>query len=183
MSTEYIPIKTEFASKGFEYKQILRDGDLAIYEQKSKNPKRTNIDYEVIRIRRHNGYKIADQSFPPSEMYPSNSQWGTFGWTCKTLEAAHRKIEWIKKHFLGQTEAEITDVAEALEAHADNADTSEIESEPVEQKTPELAEPRKPGRPRIHPKPDPNEPKRKPGRPKLVDKQQLNLFESEKDSK
>lgn len=92
-------IEKSFTSKGFEFKQILRDGDMAIYEKLAPGSKCSS--YELIHITSHNGYVIAGNKIPPSEVYPSDSQWGVYGWTYPTLQAAKaklkEKIEVIKK--------------------------------------------------------------------------------------
>ncbi len=60
--------------KGFDLHQKYRDGKFAIYEQ-SKNDLHSKW-YEAIIIESHNGYEIAGNYCPPSEMYPSPNQWG-----------------------------------------------------------------------------------------------------------
>lgn len=71
------PIPTEFSYNGFNYKQIRREGDVAVYQQiLGKNP-----SYEVIIVQKHNGYTINGVTYPPAEFYPSTNDWGTKGWT------------------------------------------------------------------------------------------------------
>lgn len=84
-------IEKSFVSKGFEFKQVLRDGDMAIYEKHAPGSKCSS--YELIHITSHNGYVIAGNKIPPSEVYPSDSQWGVHGWTYPTLKAAKAKLE------------------------------------------------------------------------------------------
>ncbi len=94
-------LETEFESKGFRYTQVRRDGDVAIYKQSRIDGALVNGShmhgshsaFEVVKIRRHNGYTLAGISFPPAEMYPSSSLWGLFGWTCVTLEEAEQKFQ------------------------------------------------------------------------------------------
>jgi len=93
-------IEKSFVSKGFEFKQVLRDGDMAIYEKHAPGSKCSS--YELIHITSHNGYVIAGNKIPPSEVYPGDSQWGTYGWTYTTLKDAKakldEKLEFIKKN-------------------------------------------------------------------------------------
>lgn len=81
--------------KGFEYKQVFRDGKFAIYEQTKDgyNFKK----YETVIIESHNGYELAGQYFPPSEMYPSTSMWGMKGFTMESYDDAIEKIKYLKK--------------------------------------------------------------------------------------
>lgn len=91
---EYKKLKEKFRSRGFDYEQECREGDLAIYKQTTPDG---TIRWETIRIRRHNGYTIAGHTFPPAEMYPPSRAWGSLGWTLMTLEDAKKKMEEIQK--------------------------------------------------------------------------------------
>lgn len=48
---------------------IGRDGDVAIYKKQLDEPDSEAYNYEVIAIKRHNGYEIAGVKMPPAEMY------------------------------------------------------------------------------------------------------------------
>ena len=87
-------LETSFTSHGFEFKQIHREADLAIY--KKWKPEHETHGFEVIRIKRHNGYTIAGNYCPPAEMYPSNEQWGVLGFTCQTKEDSYKKLDKMK---------------------------------------------------------------------------------------
>jgi hypothetical protein len=84
-------IEKSFVSKGFEFKQIVRNGDMAVYEKCAPNSKCPN--YELIHITCHNGYEIQGNKIPPSEVYPGDSQWGTHGWTYTTLQDAKENLK------------------------------------------------------------------------------------------
>lgn len=88
-------IETQFTSNGFTHKQIVREGDLAIYE-KNKTDGQYKGGYEVVRIKRHNGYTIAGVFCPPSEMYPSNSVWGVDGFTATSKQEAFSRMDKMK---------------------------------------------------------------------------------------
>lgn len=90
----YKPIKTEFRSRGFDYKQIKREGDIAVYSQTRITTGKQN--FEVILVARHKGFRVAGQEFPPAETYPTANQWGARGWTQTNLEAAEAKFERVK---------------------------------------------------------------------------------------
>ena len=86
----YKPIATEFKHGGFNYRQIAREGDVAIYEQRWRDSE--NVCYEVVRIRRHEAKTFpGGKSSPAREAYPSSAAWGDLGWTVTTLDAALRK--------------------------------------------------------------------------------------------
>jgi hypothetical protein len=81
--------------KGFDLHQKYRDGKFAIYEQSKEDIE--SKWYEAIVIESHNGYEIAGNYCPPSEMYPSPNQWGDRGFTFHTYDEAMEKIKIMKK--------------------------------------------------------------------------------------
>jgi hypothetical protein len=84
-------LEKQFTSKGFEFNQVLRKGNMAIYEK--GRAESSNKSYELIYIKSHNGYEIAGNKIPPSEIYPSDSSWGTYGWTYITFDEAKSKFD------------------------------------------------------------------------------------------
>jgi len=85
------PIPEVFNKKGFQYRQIKREGDRAIFEQKWL--KGETVRYEVVKIGRHNGYSMGGSYIEPSETYPGSSLWGISGWTCTTLDDANKRYD------------------------------------------------------------------------------------------
>ena len=83
---EYKVIPSEFKKKGFNYKQVRRDGMKAIFEQTREGTDMKN--YEVVRLGRHNGYVMGGVSIEPAETYPGSSLWGITGWTCTSIDKA-----------------------------------------------------------------------------------------------
>ena len=90
-------IKKDFVRCGFIHKQIKREGDVAIFFR--TKPEYFNGHYEVIKISRHNGYKMGTGYIEAAETYPGASLWGLQGWTYLTLEKAEEKYQEIKKRF------------------------------------------------------------------------------------
>ena len=87
----YKPIATEFNHDGFNYRQITREGDVAIYEQRWRDSE--NVCYEVVRIRRHEAKTFPDGKFSPArEAYPSSAAWGVDGFTLTDRDAAFAKL-------------------------------------------------------------------------------------------
>lgn len=84
--TNFKVIPCEFKKKGFNYKQIKREGNKAIFEQTREGTDLHN--YEVVKIGRHNGYTMGGVFIEPSETYPGSSLWGICGWTCTDLDNA-----------------------------------------------------------------------------------------------
>ena len=87
----YKSLPTRFRHGGFDYRQIYRKGDFAIYQQTWKGNKHS-AGFEVIRIRRRDGFRIGGRFVEPAEVYPNSEAWGVDGWTALNKEAAFRKL-------------------------------------------------------------------------------------------
>jgi len=85
-------LEDNFNSKGFNLSLVKREGDVAIYKKTLENSETDAHDFEVIAIKRHNGYEIAGIKMPPAEMYPSNTQWGDWAYTCTNREDADKRF-------------------------------------------------------------------------------------------
>jgi len=88
----YKPLRTRFRRDGFNYREIAREGDAAIYEQTWSGCSNPSIAYEVVRIRRHDGIEIAGNFIEPREVYPRSDAWGVDGFTFTDKEAAFAKL-------------------------------------------------------------------------------------------
>src|SRR5438067_1206729 len=88
----YRPLATEFSRNGFDYRQIARERDAAIYEQTWSGCPNPSVCYEVIHIRRREGFQIDGRSVEPAEVYPHSDAWGRDGFTCTDRDAAFAKL-------------------------------------------------------------------------------------------
>jgi hypothetical protein len=86
------PLPVQFRRGGFEYRQIAREGNAAIYEQTWSGCAEPSVCYEVIRIRRRGGFQIGDRFVEPAEVYPSSGVWGVDGFTLTDKDAAFAKL-------------------------------------------------------------------------------------------
>jgi len=86
---EYKVITNQFKKKGFNYRQLKRDGMKAIFEQ--TRPGSPVHNYEVVKLGRHNGYNMGGSHIEPSETYPGSSLWGIMGWTCTSIDDAIKR--------------------------------------------------------------------------------------------
>jgi len=82
----------QFRRDGFSYRQIARQGDAAIYEQTWNGCRNPSVSYEVIRIRRRQGFQIGGRFVEPAEIYPNSETWGVDGFTFTDKEAAFAKL-------------------------------------------------------------------------------------------
>lgn len=82
-------LEKDFKFGGFDYHQLKRHGNTAVYEQRQAG---TVVAYEVILIRIKPEQKFPNGRITPKrEAYPSNEEWGRFAWTCSTLERANQR--------------------------------------------------------------------------------------------
>ena len=88
----YKPLATRFRRDRFEYRQIARERDAAIYEQTWSGCAEPSVCYEVIRIRRRDGFQIGGRFVEPAEVYPNPDAWGVDGFTLTDRDAAFAKL-------------------------------------------------------------------------------------------
>ena len=82
----------EFRRDGFHYRQIAREGNAAIYEQTWPGCAEPSPSYEVIRIRRREGFQIGGRFVEPAEVYPNSEAWGVDGFTFTNRNKAWDKF-------------------------------------------------------------------------------------------
>lgn len=87
-------IQKAFKQKGFAFQLLKRLENVALLEKTSKGG---GVSYEVVVIRAHNGYSIAGTEVAASEFLPKDEDFGKFGWSYSTLEAAEKKFHEVKK--------------------------------------------------------------------------------------
>ena len=85
-------LPTTFRSDGFDFEQLAREGDIAIFV-KQKLPLRFK-SYEVVIIQKRDAYTWPNgQTTPAHEAMPSSRDWGKYGWTYQTLEDAELRFK------------------------------------------------------------------------------------------
>jgi len=70
----------------------MRYGNAAIYEQTWNGCANPSIAYEVIHIRRREGFQIGARLVEAAEVYPNSEAWGVDGWTVLSRDAAFEKL-------------------------------------------------------------------------------------------
>ena len=87
-------IGKHFRKYGFDFHLVERfdssNGSVAIYSQ--GYGKDIILAYEVGVIRMQDETQLFGKKFEACEMWPSASQWGTYGWTCNTIEDARKRF-------------------------------------------------------------------------------------------
>jgi hypothetical protein len=72
--------------------QVAREGNAAIYEQTWSDCHNPSVCYEVIRIRRRDGFQIGSRFVEPAEVYPNSESWGVDGFTVTDKGAVFAKL-------------------------------------------------------------------------------------------
>ena len=88
----YKPLPKEFRRGGFTFREIAREGNAAIYEQRWTGCAEPSVCYEVIRVRRRDGFQIGGRFVKPAEVYPNSEAWGTDGFTLTDKDAAFARL-------------------------------------------------------------------------------------------
>ena len=100
-------LEDNFNKKGFNFSLLKREDDVAIYKKTLEDSEIDAHTYEVIAIKRHNGYEIAGVKMPPAEMYPSDTQWGDWGHTCTSREDADKRFIQLKDKLANYTSTSV----------------------------------------------------------------------------
>jgi hypothetical protein len=94
---EILPLS--FVGKGknhsdWDFIQVKREGNVAMYERKDRMSGRSH--WEVIKVREEKGGKRVlggvEVFFKPREVYPSDREFGDFGWCYGDREVAESKF-------------------------------------------------------------------------------------------
>lgn len=88
------PLATEFTHGGYQYRQVERIGNLAIFEQSSGG---RTLSYELVRVQTRPAETIRGKEYPARELYPSSEMWGEEAWTIANLETATERLHRMAK--------------------------------------------------------------------------------------
>jgi hypothetical protein len=104
----YKQLPKQFRRDGFDYRQIAREGDAAIYEKTWLGCAEPSLCYEVIRIRCRDGFQIGGRFVEPAEVYPRSEFWGMNGFTFTNRDKAWAKFSEISLEKPPMTRKEVT---------------------------------------------------------------------------
>ena len=83
-------LPTTFRKNGFDYNQVERVGNVAIYRQTKAGQSWER--FEVGRIRANAERKQFGTVFEASETWPTAEEWGVKAWTCTDLAGAKTRM-------------------------------------------------------------------------------------------
>ncbi len=90
--SQYKPLSKEFRRDGFDFRQIAREENAAVYEQRWTGCTEPSVSYEVVRLRCRDGFQIGTRFVEPAETYPNSEAWGVDGFTLTDKDAAFAKL-------------------------------------------------------------------------------------------
>jgi hypothetical protein len=88
----YKLLAKEFRRGGFQYRQMARERNAAIYEQAWPGSAEPSPSYEVVRIRQREGFQIGNRFVKAAEVYPNSGAWGVDGFTFTNRNRAWDKF-------------------------------------------------------------------------------------------
>lgn len=88
----YKPLRKEFRRDGFNYRQVAREGDIALYEQRWTGCPDSDVCFEVIRVRQREGFQIGRRFVEAAEVYPASELRGVDGFTVTDRNKAWDKF-------------------------------------------------------------------------------------------
>lgn len=94
-------LSTEYKKYGYTFKQVDRQGDVAIYSQ-SNEDRNEPIAYIVFIVQKQEASTIYGRDYPPKETTPGNSLWGQYAYTCHTLNRAEIRMKQLQERVNGR---------------------------------------------------------------------------------
>lgn len=82
---------TSYKKNGFDFTLIKRIENIGLFC--GVKPGSNFANWEVIKIKSHDGISIGGNDLPAAEYAPSNNEWGMMGWTFTRSEPAMEKIQ------------------------------------------------------------------------------------------
>jgi len=82
------PIESEFKKDGYQFRLIDRVGDFGLFR---KTKGEAVESFEVVKIQKCKAHTWPDgRTTEARESMPCSEQWGTYGWTHNTIQAARQ---------------------------------------------------------------------------------------------
>lgn len=85
-------IADTFTKNGFDFNLVKRAGSVAIFAKRERGCPDEVPTYETVVVRNRKEREAFGVTFEAGEFYPSNEEWGVFGWTYYDLAGAEAKL-------------------------------------------------------------------------------------------
>lgn len=86
METQELKLAEQFTFDNFEFTQLKRAGDVALF--KKKKPEHARESYELVIVQHYPAAIIHGRQYPNRETMTGNEQWGESAWSFSDLEHA-----------------------------------------------------------------------------------------------
>lgn len=106
-------LETEFTKRNVTYRQIKREGNVAVYSYSPANEPDRVRGYETIIIVSHDAYVIHGNAVEAGESYPGDSAFGKTGWSHLKLDLALDKMSEVQQTLVMRAEKKATKVKES----------------------------------------------------------------------
>ncbi len=85
-------VKKQFMANGYNYELVESSWPVAIYHQFKEGVSTPLFEVHLLRVGRP--WSVPNGPvFPAAPVHPSNKEWGYYGWTYNSLEAARGRVE------------------------------------------------------------------------------------------
>jgi hypothetical protein len=81
-----------FKRDGFTHNQVTRESNIAIFRRTKRIRGKEIEHFEVVFIRVLPEHIAFGKLFSEGEIYPRSEEWGTYGWTCRDMDAAWKRV-------------------------------------------------------------------------------------------
>jgi len=92
--SDYAILPLFYKKNGYQYEQVFREGNIAVYSQKSEGIIHA---FEVFKIRKQKATDWGEVHYEAKERVPSSEEWGNNAFTVYTLDKAMDKVFIIKE--------------------------------------------------------------------------------------
>ena len=111
---EILPI--EYKKYGYTFKQVQRQGDVAIYSQ-SNEDRNEPIAFIVFIVQKQEASNIYGRDYPPKETTPGNSFWGQYAYTCHTLQRAEIRMKQLQERISNRNSQPMATVLDNIKSY------------------------------------------------------------------
>lgn len=88
----FLILPKEFSVNEWKFKQIKREGQIAMYFKANKERDFKESCIEVIIVQKYPAYEIAGNKMPAKENFCADELWGQFGWSYQSQKIADKKF-------------------------------------------------------------------------------------------
>lgn len=89
------PLEFPFLKNGFTHELLERRGRVCLVRRHKEGGRSPNLEVVVLRVRKASTFRVGGREIhsPEHESYPSNEDWGTYGWTFRAGDLAKAKAK------------------------------------------------------------------------------------------